>query len=145
MQEWAIEKEHLNPWVSVQILPAYIMRFVRLDNTIAYAGNFYSVPQGTFKKDTMVMLWLKENELHIHDDQKNFLCKHPLAQSKGGKIINTDHKRDKSKKLKVLVAEIAGLFINAQLAAQYFELIRQVKGRYLRDQVEVYPGNDKRV
>jgi transposase len=136
LQEWAIEKEHLGPWVSVQILPACIMRFVRLDNTIAYAGNFYSVPQGTFKKDTMVMLWLKENELHIHDDQKNFLCKHPLAQSKGGKIINTDHKRDKSKKLKVLVAEIAALFSNPQLAAQYFELIRQVKGRYLRDQVQ---------
>jgi len=136
LQEWAIEKEQLSPWVSVQILPAYIMRFVRLDNTIAYAGNFYSVPQGTFKKDTMVMLWLKENELHIHDDQKNFLCKHPLAQSKGGKIINTDHKRDKSKKLKVLVAEIAALFSNPQLAAQYFELIRQVKGRYLRDQVQ---------
>lgn len=135
-QEWAIEKEQLSPWVSVQILPAYIMRFVRLDNTIAYAGNFYSVPQGTFKKDTMVMLWLKENELHIHDDQKNFLCKHPLAQSKGGKIINTDHKRDKSKKLKVLVAEIAALFTNPQLAARYFELIRQVKGRYLRDQVQ---------
>jgi transposase len=61
LQEWAIEKEHLSPWVSVQILPAYIMRYVRLDNTIAYAGNFYSVPQGTFKKDTMVLLWLKEN------------------------------------------------------------------------------------
>lgn len=136
LQEWAIEKEHLSPWVSVQILPAYIMRYVRLDNTIAYAGNFYSVPQGTFKKDTMVMLWLKENELHIHDDQQHFLCKHPLAQSKGGKIINTDHKRDKSKKLKVLVAEIAALFTNPQLAAQYFELIRQVKGRYLRDQVQ---------
>ncbi|MEO6229659.1 MAG: IS21 family transposase [Ferruginibacter sp.] len=136
LQEWAIEKEHLSPWVSVQILPAYIMRFVRLDNTIAYAGNFYSVPQGTFKKDTMVMLWLKANELHIHDDQQHFLCKHPLAQSKGGKIINTDHKRDKSKKLKVLVAEIAALFTNPQLAAQYFELIRQVKGRYLRDQVQ---------
>ena len=136
LQEWAIEKEHLSPWVSVQVLPAYIMRYVRLDNTIAYAGNFYSLPQGTFKKDTMVMLWLKENELHIHDDQKNFLCKHPLAQSKGSKIINTDHKRDKSKKLKVLVAEIAALFTNPQLAAQYFELIRQVKGRYLRDQVQ---------
>ena len=136
LQEWAIEKEQLSPWVSVQILPAYIMRYVRLDNTIAYAGNFYSVPQGTFRKDTMVMLWLKENELHIHDDQKNFLCKHPLAQSKGGKIINTDHKRDKSKKLKVLVAEIAALFTNPQLAGQYFELIRQVKGRYLRDQVQ---------
>lgn len=136
LQEWAIEKEQLRPWVSVKILPPYIMRYVRLDNTIAYAGNFYSLPQGTFKKDAMVMIWLKNNELHIHDEQQRLLCKHPVAPGKGAKVINTDHKRDKSKKLKVLVAEIAALFTNPQLAAQYFELIRQVKGRYLRDQVQ---------
>src|SRR4029079_12593630 len=39
-------------------------------------------------------------------------------------------------KLKDLVADIATLFSNPPLAAQYFELIRQVKGRYLRDQVQ---------
>jgi len=135
LQEWAIEKEYLTPWVSVKLLPAYLTRYVRLDNTIAYAGNFYSLPQGTFKKDAMVMLWLKAGELHIHDNQQNFLCKHPVPQSKGNKIINTDHKRDKTTKLKVLLAETAALFNNAGMAAQYFELIRAVKGRYLRDQV----------
>jgi hypothetical protein len=31
------------------------------------------------------------------------------------------------------LAEIAALFANPLLAAQYFEMIRQVKGRYLRD------------
>jgi hypothetical protein len=136
LEEWAVEKEHLQPWVSVKVLPVFIMRYVRLDNTIAYQGNFYSLPQGTYKKDAMVMIWLKENELHIHDDQKKFLCRHPVAQSKGNKIINTDHKRDKSKKLKDLVAETAALFSNPALAAEYFELIREVKGRYLRDQVQ---------
>ena len=135
LQEWAIEKEHLNPWVSVKLLPAYITRYVRLDNTIAYAGNFYSLPHGTFKKDAQVMLWLKAGELHIHDNQQNFLCKHPVPQNKGNKIINTDHKRDKTTKLKVLLAQTADLFNNAALAAQYFELIGAVKGRYLRDQV----------
>jgi len=135
-QEWVIEKEHLSPWVSIKILPAYILRYVRLDNTFSYQGNFYSVPQGTFKKDAMVMIWLKDDELHIHDNQRKFLCKHPVAQSKGNKIINTDHKRDKSERLKDLVAGIAALFANPLLAAQYFELIQQVKGRYLRDQVQ---------
>ena len=83
----------------------------------------------------MVMLWLKGDELHIHNEQSAFLCKHPLAQSKGNKIINTDHKRDKSQKLKELVADISALFINPLLAAEFFELNREVKGRYLRDQV----------
>ena len=135
-QEWLIEREYLIPWTSIHIPPSYIMRYVRLDNTIAYQGNFYSVPQGTYKKDVTVMIWLKDDELHIHDAQRKFLCKHPVAQSKGNKVINTDHKRDKTKKLKVLVADIAALFTNPSLATQYFELIRHVKGRYLRDQVQ---------
>jgi len=136
LQEWGIEKQHLTPWASVRILPVYIVRYVRLDNTISYQGNFYSVPQGTFKKDVMVMIWLKDDELHIHDEHRKFLCRHRIAEIKGTKVINTDHKRDKSKKLKELTAEIAALFINIALAAEYFELIRQVKGRYLRDQVQ---------
>jgi hypothetical protein len=136
LEEWAIEKAHLTPWVSVKILPAYIIRNVRLDNTISFQGNFYSVPQGTFKKDATVIIWLKENELHIHDQQGKFLCKHPIWESKGNKVINTDHKRDKSRKLKDLILDVATLFSNPVLATEYFELIREVKGRYLRDQVQ---------
>ncbi|MEO6548195.1 MAG: hypothetical protein ABIN94_09355 [Ferruginibacter sp.] len=133
--EWLLEKPYLTPWVSVSILPSYITRNVHIDNIISFEGNTYSVPQGTYKKNAIVMIWLKDDELHIHDDQRNFLCKHPIAPTKGNKVINTDHKRDKSTKLKALVADIACLFSNPSLAAQYFEMIRQVKPRYLRDQV----------
>jgi hypothetical protein len=136
LEEWNIEKEHLQTYTPVNILPAYIMRYVRLDNTISYQGNFYSLPQGTFKKDAMVMIWLKDNELHIHDEQRKFLCRHQLADSKGNKIINTDHKRDKSQKLKDLTRDVTSMFANPVLATQYFNLIRQIKGRYLRDQVQ---------
>ncbi|MEP7111220.1 MAG: IS21 family transposase [Ferruginibacter sp.] len=135
-QEWIIEKEHLIPWKSIQMQPAYIVHHVYLDNTISYKGNLYTVPQGTFKKDATVMIWIKGDELHIHDEQRKFLCKHTIPQNKGNKVINTDHKRDKSRKLKDLVADVATLFLNPLLAGQYFELINQVKPRYLRDQVQ---------
>jgi len=134
-QELVIEMDHLKAWTPVSLLPDYITRYVRLDNTISFQGNFYSVPQGTFKKDAMVIIWIKEHELHIYDEKEQFLCKHLLAESKGNKIVNTDHKRDKSKKLKDLLITIAALFVNPVLATQYFDLIRDVKGRYLRDQV----------
>jgi hypothetical protein len=101
LEEWQNEQPHLRPWTSVKVLPSYILRTVRKDNTFAYLGNFYSVPQGTFKtKDTMVMIWLKEEKLHVHDTEGVFLCKHAIADSKGNTVINTDHKRDKSLKLK---------------------------------------------
>jgi hypothetical protein len=113
------------------------LRTVRKDNTFAYLGNFYSVPQGTFKtKDSMVMIWLKEEELHVHDKGGVFLCRHAIAESKGNTVINTDHKRDKSLKLKELLTQTSGLFLNPGLAMQYFEMIRKQRGRYLRDQVQ---------
>ena len=135
--EWQHEQPYLRPWVPVNILPSYILGTVRKDNTFAYCGNFYSVPQGTFKtKDTMVMIWLKGAELHIHDKDNVFLCMHTLAVSKGNTVINTNHKRDKSLKLKELLTQRAGMFLHPGLALQYFEMIRKEKTRYLRDQVQ---------
>lgn len=137
LEEWVREQRELRTWVPVKILPSYIMRNIRKDNTFAFQGNFYSVPQGTFKtKDTMVMIWLKGDELHIHDLGGVFICRHVILESKGNKVINTDHKRDKSLKLKELLMQTAGKFLNPGLALQYFEMIRTQKPRYLRDQVE---------
>jgi len=126
------------------------LRTVRKDNTFAYLGNFYSVPQGTFKtKDTMVRIWLREEELQVHDTEGVFLCKHAIAESKGNTVINTDHKRDKSLKLKVLLTQTASLFLNPGLAMQYFEMIRKQRSRYLRDQVQaiqkVIEGKNKQL
>jgi transposase len=150
LEEWVNEQPHLEPWVSIKILPPYILRTVRKDNTFAYLGNFYSVPQGTFKsKDTMVMIWLKEEELHVHDTERTFLCRHAIAKSKGNTVINTDHKRDKSLKLKELLIQAASLFLSPGLAMQYFEMIRKERGRYLRDQIQaiqkVIEGKNKQL
>ena len=134
-QEWQIEREQLQPWVSVKLLSSSLLRYVRPDHTISYQGNFYSVPMGTYKKDALVQLRLIDEELHIEDAQGLFLCKHAVAATKGNKVINTDHKRDKSQKLKDLVAATAQLFANPVLANHYFALLREQKGRYLRDQV----------
>ena len=82
------------------------------------------------------MIWLKEEELHVHDQEGVFLCKHSITQSKGNTVINTDHKRDKSLKLKELLVHTASMFLNPDLALQYFEMIRKEKARYLRDQVQ---------
>ena len=136
MQEWDIEKDHLTPWVTVKILPAYVMRVVRKDNTISYNGSFYSVPQGTFSRSAEVFIRLKDDELIIHDWQDQFLCKHGIVTGNGKTVINTDHKRDKSQKIDELIAQTAALFDKADLAKEYFQLLRKDKGRYIRDHVQ---------
>lgn len=77
IQDWLIEQPYLSSWYTVKLLPSYIIRFLHKDNTFFYNGNFYSVPEGTFrKKENTVRIYLKENELHIYDDvQDKFLCK----------------------------------------------------------------------
>ena len=133
--EWNIEQGYLKPWTPVKHKPAYILRYLRKDNTFSLEGNFYSVPQGTYKKDVEVKIYRKENELHVYSLQDEFLCKHGIANSKGNKIINSDHKRDKSQKLNVLMEEVAAMFTDRSLAIKFFEMIREQKARYLRDQL----------
>jgi len=146
-----IEQPHLTSWVTVRILPSYIIRNVRIDNTISYKGNFYTVPQGTYKRsETYVMVRLNDDAIHVYDNSEKFLCRHVMQQeTRGNTIINTDHKRDKSQKVNELLADTAALFEDPQLATQYFELIRLDKKRYLRDQLqaikEAVQGRDKRL
>lgn len=145
--EWEIEKQYLAPWVSVRILPSYIMRTVRKDNTIAFHGNFYSLPQGTFAKSPEVLVRVKDNELIIHSSKDEFVCSHIIAETKGKAVINTDHKRDKSLKINELIKKTAALFEDGLLATEYFELLRKDKGRYIRDHIQAIShaiaGKDK--
>ena len=135
-KEWELEREHLRSWAPICIHPSYIMRLIRKDNTFSYQGNFYSVPQGTFKNsETMVTLWLRDGELFVHNQQGDFICKHIVAEIKGKTVINTDHKRDKTLQVKALLQETASLFSNPETALQYFEMIRKERRRYLRDQL----------
>jgi transposase len=136
-KEWLLEQPYLQAWAPVSLTAPYILRTIRKDNTFAYQGNFYSVPQGTFKnKDTQVMIWVTQQELHVHDQGGTFICKHALVETTGHTIINTDHKRDKSLKLKELLVQTARQFTNVELALHYFDMIRDVKPRYRRDQVQ---------
>jgi transposase len=146
--EWETEKQHLVQWVSVNILPSYIMRYVRKDNTIAYQGSFYSLPQGTHNKSPNVLIRIENGDLIIHDSADRLICKHPIGNTKGKTIINTDHKRDKSAKIGELIAQTAALFDNTLLASEYFELMRKDKGRYIRDHIQAIrdavSGEDKK-
>jgi transposase len=149
-EEWQIEKGHLRSWATVKLLPLYIIRFLRKDNTFSYNGNLYSVPQGTYKKkESSVFIYLRDAELHVYDDQRQLLCRHIVIITRGRKIINVDHKRDKSQKINDLIAATAAMFTDPVMALEFFELIRLDKKRYLRDQVQAIrnavQGCDKQV
>ncbi|WPV64297.1 IS21 family transposase [Chitinophaga sp. LS1] len=140
-EEWLKEQPYLSA------LPEFIQTtspeiyMVRKDNTISYKSNFYSLPLGTFKgKGTAVVVGV---DMHIYliisNLQGDILCKHMIAVGKGQKVLNTDHRRDKTVKIDKLINEVCGfLEDDANRGRQFLETIREVKPRYIRDQVLLF-------
>lgn len=114
---------------------------VRKDNAISYKGNFYSLPLGTFKgKGTVVTVGVEESIwLVISNLQGDLLCKHMISIGSGRKVINSDHKRDKSVKIDNLIDEVCvWLAEDAEQGRQFLNAVRKAKPRYIRDQVLLF-------
>lgn len=133
--EWDIEKEHLienKPYSFNDTGSTYP---VRGDNAIYYKSNMYSVPEGTYKgRGTEILMTVTEDKLIIKDMYDNQICIHDICTGKGRVIVNTDHRRDKSKKIDNLLLEVAMTFPDYDNALTYLERIRKEKKRYARDQ-----------
>ncbi len=137
--EFMIEKEHLNPFVSLtmetQIKKKY---YVRKTNTINYKSNFYTLPMGTYKgSTTLVMVVEKEDTLKIYTLENDLICSHPLSMQKGKIISNTNHKRDTSISLKNMIEQTANSFTNHSAAESYLQKIKVLYPRYMRDHLQV--------
>ena len=110
---------------------------MRKDNTISYKGNFYSLPLGTFKgKSTQVGVHVKDMLLIITDPEGDKeICHHRIPVGKGNKVLNNDHKRDKSEAIKEMLEQAAAIFQDREKALQWLQMIRSDKPRYIRDQL----------
>jgi len=136
-QEWQIEKQHLSGWAPISLLPDWLMSSVLKNNTFNYRGNAYSLPLGTYtgKKANYVKLRLEDDMLQVYNPDEELLCRHKVPFNKGNLIINTDHKRDKSAKINELISQTAALFPNPDKAQQYLLKVKELKPRYVRDQL----------
>jgi transposase len=136
--EWYIEKAFLKPHVAYKPKSTPPTTYtVRQDNSISYKSNLYSLPLGTYKgRDTRVAIKLVENKLIIMKSESHEeICTHSIAQGKGQKILNNDHKRDKSAAINELIEEVAGKMPDPQMAQEWLNMIRKDKPRYIRDQL----------
>lgn len=133
---WLEEKPCLKPFVVYAFEESQKMYTVRIDNSILFKGNYYSVPQGTYKgRSSLVGVSLQGDKLIIKDDKGNFICSHILCTDRGKKITNTNHKRDKSMGIDNLLLETAMKFPDYEKAKSYLQQVRKRKNRYARDQL----------
>ncbi len=130
-----IEQEHLleiPPYAFDEPDPVFP---VRKHNVVLYRRNWYTLPAGTYQgRGTNVTILAQEGELIIKDINGRQLATHEICYGKGRLISNTDHKRDKSKKIDALMLDVAVLFPDNDSALMYLEKIRKKMQRYARDQ-----------
>ncbi|MFC2089350.1 IS21 family transposase [Bacteroidota bacterium] len=136
-EQLLIEREHLlevPPYAFDEPEPAFP---VRKHNVVLYNRNWYTVPNGTYQgRDTKVTIINQGNDLIIKDLNGKHLATHEICFGKGRLISNTDHKRDKSKKIDGMMLDVAVLFPDNDSALMYLEKIRKEKDRYARDQFQ---------
>lgn len=135
--EWQIEKQYLQPYQPTVYKNDTPMDYaVRKDNSIAFKGNFYSLPLGTYTgKGCKVGIVAEQGKLLIHNHQGELLCTHQQSLSKGQKIINNDHKREKTAGIKTLIDQVCKGLEHPEQGLLLLEAIRTEKPRYIRDQV----------
>jgi transposase len=135
--EWIIEQEFLNPHLAHISKPTSLSYTVRKDNSISYKGNLYSLPLGTYKgRGTVVSVITDQDILIVHDQARQTeVCRHKIATGKGQKIVNNDHKRDKTSAINEMIGQLSMLFPDPDPAIEWLNLIRTEKPRYIRDQL----------
>lgn len=138
-EEFDTEKAFLREWKPYTIQQAdYPLYTIRKDNTISWKGNFYSLPLGSYKgKGSQVFLKEALDQVIMLNEAKEEICRHPICRLKGQKIIQTDHKRDKSQVIAQTIREFCEMMEDQQQALEWVSLIREAKPRYIRDQIQL--------
>lgn len=135
--EWRIEQQFLKPFIPQPVTPSDCKYTVRKDNSISYKGNLYSLPLGTYAgRGTEVLVKICDLQLIISDcSTRKELCRHTIESGKGIKILNNNHKRDKSKAICELTDQVCSLLQLPEKGRELIAHIKSEKPRYIRDQI----------
>lgn len=134
--EWVIEQPFLKKHVETPRKQSEVLYTVRKDNTISFKSNLYSLPLGTYAgRGTQVSVSIEHDKIQIKTPDGAAICSHPIGLGRGQKIINTDHKRDKSPAIEEMIDNVSALTQIPDHAKQWLRTIHAAKPRYVRDQL----------
>jgi len=133
------EKLFLKPVPTTKrIFNPIVTRQVHKDNTVFYQGCRYTLPLGTYQPGREVILETVDGRLRILDSiDPVVLAEHPLSSEKGRLIRNSNHGRDYHQSLDNSQQALLKLLGYSSRAQTFLMHIRQLRGRYVRDQFQV--------
>jgi len=132
------EREHLIPIHNTEnpSCDHSITRRVRKDNTILFNSNRYSLPLGSYHRESTVDLRVKDDKLQIWQCFGDYMiAEHTISHGKGQLIKSSDHRRNKEDSMDTFQANF--LSIVGHHWESYLLEIRKRKSRYYRDQLQL--------
>jgi hypothetical protein len=137
--QWNIEKPFLQPYTACPTKPALVFYTIRKDNTISWKSNFYSLPLGSYKgRGSEVAVQVENNQLVLCHADGTEICRHLIAVGSGQKVKKVDHARDKTSAIAEIMQQLCTSLDNPGKGMEFFQLIRQSKPRYIRDQLLLF-------
>lgn len=143
---FALEKQHLTPVPhKIDISTTKIItRVIRKDNTIAYLGNRYALPLGSYTPDRKFVVREDEGLLIItNPEDEQVVIRYPVCLEKGQLIKNSDCRREKNKGIDAYLQEVLQLLKDSPEANEFLGRVRQDKPRYIRDQLKIIKDSSK--
>lgn len=142
------ERQYLKP-VSLKMqieksTKSSISALIRKDNTVRYLSNRYTLPQKTYDgTEIYADLEVTPDGVLIIYDQKigHELTRHAISYEKGKLVKNNNHRRDTSKKISEYVDNILKLMPQTLQARVFVDKLRELKPRYIRDQLQIIETN----
>ena len=132
--EWLRERGYLIPLKPHQRIVATDnsdTRMVLKDNTIAYGGNFYSLPLGTYAgSGTTVKVSESDGTLYVSDASGNVVAEHRVSHVKGVLVRGYNHRRDRNRSMERDVEEVCAMFPDTE-TREFIEAVKADKPRYL--------------
>lgn len=138
---FAEEKKYLQsyygtPKKEVEMMKEYT---VRIDNTVHYLSNFYTLPLGTYVpgKANRVYLSLDGSNIHLYNKETGkIIVTHSVSNRRGQTISNPEHRRRDQTSIKQLERKIISHLGGSAVVESYLLTISNTYPRYYKDSLK---------
>jgi transposase len=144
VEVFALEKPHLQQvsgtYIFEEIFVSSITRNIHSDNVIRFEGNRYSVPLGTYRKESPNIAYVERDKEYLYirlQQNGQILAKHKIAEGKGAIISDPSHRKCDHTKRDLLIQQIGGMLGEKEVAKWLIEMLTEQYPRHLVDQLKV--------
>jgi hypothetical protein len=140
----ALEKQHLQKvsgtYMFENVFVSSITRNIQKDNVIRYDGNRYSLPIGTYRKESINIAYIETDEDYLYirlQQNSSVIAKHALSTGRGLTITDPAHRLRNQTKRELLTQQVEEMTTDKDSAKWLIETLSSQYPRHMIDQLKV--------